>query len=152
MTPEERFKKLGLQLPSPPTPAANYVEYKIVGSLMYLAGHGPIDGTKITTGQVGADLTLEQGQAAAQLAGLSLLSTIHSSVGLNRVRGIVSLLGFVNSAPSFTEQPSVIDGCSNLLVEVWGNEGKHTRSAVGTSALPFNVAVEIEMVAELHPA
>lgn len=149
MTPEERFEKLGLKLPPAPKPAANYVELKRVGELLYLAGHGPIDGDKMTTGQLGTDLTLEQGQAAAQLTGLSLLSTIHHAVGLNGVKGIVKVLGFVNSAPTFTQQPSVVDGCSNLLVEVWGEEGKHVRSAVGVPVLPFNIAVEIEMIAQL---
>jgi enamine deaminase RidA (YjgF/YER057c/UK114 family) len=150
VTPEERIKKLGLVLPPPPAPAGAYLESKRVGRLLYLAGHGPIDGENVTTGQIGADLTLEQGVAAAQLTGLSLLSTMNAAVGLNHVEGIVSVFGLVYAVPGFTQQPTVIDGCSNLFYEVFGEDGKHTRSAIGVASLPFGIPVEIECVALLR--
>ena len=150
MTPDERLAKLGLVLPPPPQPAANYVESKQVGRMLYLAGHGPIDGDQITTGQVGGSLTLEQGVAAAELTGLSLLSTMRAAVGLDAIDAIVSVLGLVYAVPGFTEHPTVIDGCSKLFVEVFGKErGTHTRSAIGVASLPFGIPVEIECVALL---
>jgi enamine deaminase RidA (YjgF/YER057c/UK114 family) len=150
MTPEQRLKELGLTLPPPPQPAASYVESKRVGRLLYLAGHGPIDGDTVTTGQIGADLTIDQGVAAAQLTGLSLLSTMKAAVGLDRVEGIVSVLGFVYAVAGFAQQPTIIDGCSNLFHEVFGEHGRHTRSAVSAAALPFGIPVEIECVALLR--
>jgi enamine deaminase RidA (YjgF/YER057c/UK114 family) len=151
LTPEERLHKLGLVLPLPPQPAGAYLESKRVGRLLYLAGHGPIDGDTITTtGQVGGDLTLEQGVAAAQLTGLSLLSTIAADVGLNAVEGIISVLGLVYCVAGFTQHPTVIDGCSNLFHDVFGEAGKHTRSAIGVASLPFGIPVEIECVALLR--
>ena len=149
MTPEERLASLGLTLPPPPQPEANYVQSKQVGRMLYLAGHGPIDGDKPTTGQVGGNLTIEQGVAAAELTGLSLLSTMQAAVGLDAVEGIVSVLGFVYAVPLFTQHPTVIDGCSNLFVEVFGEAGKHTRSAIGVASLPFGIPVEIECTALL---
>jgi enamine deaminase RidA (YjgF/YER057c/UK114 family) len=150
LTPEERLHKLGLVLPAPPQPAGAYLESKRVGRMLYLAGHGPIDGDKITTGQIGGDLTLEQGVAAAQLTGLSLLSTMHADVGLDAVQGIISVLGLVYCVPGFTQHPTVIDGCSDLFAEVFTEDGKHTRSAIGVASLPFGIPVEIECVALLH--
>ena len=150
MTPDERLAKLGLELPPPPKPAGAYLESKRVGRMLYLAGHGPIDGDKVTTGQIGNDLTLEQGVAAAQLTGLSLLATMRAAVGLDAVEGIVSVLGLVYAVAGFTQQPAVIDGCSNLFHEVWGEHGKHTRSAIGVASLPFGIPVEIECVALLR--
>jgi enamine deaminase RidA (YjgF/YER057c/UK114 family) len=150
LTPDERIVKLGLVLPPPPTPAANYVESKRVGRMLYLAGHGPIDGPHVTKGQVGKDLNLEQAQAAAKLTGLSLLSTMRAAVGLNHIEGIVSVLGFVYAVPDYTEQPAVIDGCSNLFMEVFGESGRHTRSAIGVASLPFGIPVEIECLALLR--
>lgn len=151
MTPEERLKQLGLVLPPPPSPAANYVESKRVGKLLYLAGHGPVgpDG-KMVVGTVDSELDVGAAQQAARLTGLSLLSTMHAAVGLDSVVGVVSLLGFVNSAPGFTQQSEVIDGCSDLLVDVFGDGGRHTRSAVGVAELPFGIPVEIELVAQLR--
>lgn len=118
--------------------------------MLYLAGHGPIDGDQITVGQVGGSLTIEQGVAAAELTGLSLLSTMQAAVGLAAVEGIVSVLGLVYAVPGFTQHPTVIDGCSNLFVEVFGENGKHTRSAIGVYSLPFGIPVEIECVALLR--
>lgn len=150
MTPDERLAKLGLVLPPPPQPAADYVQYRRVGKMLYLAGHGPIDGDQITTGQVGGSLTLEQGVAAAQLTGLSLLSTMRAAVGLDAIDEMVSVLGLVYAIPGFTQHPTVIDGCSSLLVEVFGQKkGTHTRSAIGVASLPFGIPVEIECVARL---
>jgi enamine deaminase RidA (YjgF/YER057c/UK114 family) len=150
LTPDERLAKLGLVLPPPPQPAADYVQYRRVGKMLYLAGHGPIDGDQITTGQVGGSLTLEQGVAAAQLTGLSLLSTMRAAVGLDAIEEMVSVLGFVYAVPGFTQHPTVIDGCSSLLVEVFGKKkGTHTRSAIGLASLPFGIPVEIECVARL---
>jgi enamine deaminase RidA (YjgF/YER057c/UK114 family) len=150
LTPDERLAKLGLVLPPPPQPAADYVQYRRVGKMLYLAGHGPIDGDQITTGQVGGSLTLEQGVAAAQLTGLSLLSTMRAAVGLDAIEETVSVLGFVYAIPGFTQHPTVIDGCSSLLVEVFGQKkGTHTRSAIGVASLPFGIPVEIECVARL---
>jgi enamine deaminase RidA (YjgF/YER057c/UK114 family) len=150
LTPDQRFAKLGLVLPPAPTPAGAYLESKRVGNLLYLAGHGPVDGSNITTGVVGKDMTTAQAAAAAQLTGLSLLATMRAAVGLDAVAGILSVHGFVNCVPWFTDQPSVIDGCSNLLLEVFGEDGKHVRSALGVSSLPFGIPVEIECVAILH--
>lgn len=118
--------------------------------MLYLAGHGPIDGDQVTTGQVGGSLTLEQGVAAAQLTGLSLLATMRAAVGLDAIDKIVSVLGFVYAVPGFTQHPTVIDGCSSLFVEVFGGrKGTHTRSAIGVASLPFGIPVEIECVARL---
>jgi enamine deaminase RidA (YjgF/YER057c/UK114 family) len=150
LTPDERIAKLGLVLPPPPAPAGAYLESKRLGRMLYLAGHGPIDGSKITTGTVGKDMTTEQAAAAAQLTGLSLLSTMRAAVGLDAVEGIVSVFGLVNCVPWFTDQPAVIDGCSNLFFEVFGEGGKHTRSAIGVASLPFGIPVEIECVALLR--
>lgn len=150
MTPDERLAKLGLVLPPPPEPAADYVQYRRVGRMLYLAGHGPIDGDQITTGQVGGSLTLQQGVAAAELTGLSLLSTMRAAVGLDAIDEMVSVLGFVYAVPGFTQHPTVIDGCSRLLVEVFGEKrGMHTRSAIGVASLPFGIPVEVECVARL---
>ena len=118
--------------------------------MLYLAGHGPVDGSNIITiGVVGKDMTAAQAAAAAQLTGLSLLSTMKAAVGLDAIAGIVSVHGFVNCVPWFTEQPSVIDGCSNLFLAVFGDPGKHVRSALGVASLPFGIPVEIECVALL---
>ncbi len=152
LTPDERLASLGLTLPPPPSPlpGADYIESKRVGRLLYLAGHGPIDGDQMTTGQIGGSLTIEQGIAAAELTGLSLLSTMRAAVGLDAVHGIVSVLGFVYAVPGFTDHPTIINGCSSLLVEVFGENGKHTRSAIGVASLPSGIPVEIECVALLR--
>jgi enamine deaminase RidA (YjgF/YER057c/UK114 family) len=145
------IKIRNIKLIPPTQPIANYVKYVQVGNLVFLSGHGPEkpEGGQVL-GKLGKDLTLEEGQAAARLTGISLLSTLKGYLGdLNKVKRIVKVLGLVNSTAEFTQQPFVMNGFSNLMVEVFGNRGKHARSAVGTNALPNNFAVEIEMIVEL---
>ena len=149
--PEARIKELGIQLIKPTPPIANYVKAVRVGNLVYLSGHGPDKPEGgVVTGKVGSDLTLEQGRDAARLAGISLLSTLKAEIGdLNKVKRIVKVMGMVNSVPTFDKHPAVINGFSDLMVEVFGENGKHARSAVGMASLPNNIAVEIEMIVEL---
>jgi len=149
--PEARIKELGIQLIKPTPPIANYVKAVRVGNLVFLSGHGPDKPEGgVVTGKVGSDLTLEQGRDAARLTGISLLSTLKAEIGdLNKVKRIVKVLGMVNSVPTFDKHPAVINGFSDLMVEVFGENGKHARSAVGMSSLPNNIAVEIEMIVEL---
>jgi enamine deaminase RidA (YjgF/YER057c/UK114 family) len=123
------------------------------GNLVFLAGHGPLraDGTYVT-GRLGADLTVEEGYEAARLTGVALLASLKQEIGdLDRVRRVVRVTGMVNSTADFTEQPQVINGCSDLLVELFGERGKHSRSAVGMASLPVDIAVEISMVVEVSP-
>ena len=152
LSPEENLKKLGVELPQPSKPVANYVKYVRTGNLIYLSGHGPTknDGTNIT-GKVGKDLTIEQGYEAARVTGISLLATLKEAVGdLKKVKRIVKVLGMVNCTETFSDQPKVINGFSDLMVAVFGDKGKHARSAVGMYALPNNIAVEIEMIVEVE--
>ena len=152
ISPEEKLKEMGIELPQPSKPVANYVKYVRTGNLIYLSGHGPTknDGTNIT-GKVGKDLTLDQGYEAAKVTAISLLATLKEAVGdLKKVKRIVKALGMVNCTETFTEQPKVINGFSDLMVAVFGDKGKHARSAVGMYALPGNIAVEIEMIAEVE--
>jgi enamine deaminase RidA (YjgF/YER057c/UK114 family) len=150
---EERIAALGLVLPDPPLPRANYVSAVRTGSLLFLAGHGPYrpDGS-MTQGKVGAELSLEEGRDAARLVALNLLATVRRELGsLDRVVRVVKVLGMVNGAAGFVSSPEVINGCSDLLVEVFGPSiGPHARSAVGVGELPFNIAVEIEMICEVE--
>jgi enamine deaminase RidA (YjgF/YER057c/UK114 family) len=152
-TAEEKMKALGLQLPAASKPIANYVKYVRTGNLIFLAGHGPTkaDGTNIA-GKVGKDLTIEQGYEAAKVAALSLIATLKDALAgdLNKVKRIVKVNGYVNCLPDFTEQPKVINGCSDLLVQIFGEKGKHARAAMGMVALPSNIAVEIEMIVEVE--
>jgi len=151
-TPEEKIKALNISLPAPSSPVANYVKYVRTGNLIFLSGHGPAkaDGTYIT-GKLGRDLSIEEGYAAAKQTGISLLATLKSAVGdLSKVKRIVKVLGMVNGTDSFTDQPKVINGFSDLMVAVFGDKGKHARSAVGMASLPMNMAVEIEMVVEVE--
>jgi 6-phosphogluconolactonase len=151
VNPEERIKKLTIQLIPVVPPIANYVKQVQVGKLVYLSGHGPDKpGGGQMYGHLGKDVTIEEGQLAARLTGISMLSTLKSYIGdLNKVKRIVKVLGLVNSEPTFTQQPMVMNGFSNLMVEVFGERGKHARSAVGVAALPNNISVEIEMIVEL---
>ena len=153
LSPEQRLDELGIQLPDPPAPVANYVGAVQTGNLVFLAGHGPLlpDGNYIT-GKLGRDLTLEEGYAAARQTGIALLATLKREIGdLSRVTRIVKVNGMVNATPDYTEQPNVINGCSDLLVEVFGPEiGKHARAAVGMNSLPIGIAVEIEMIVEVR--
>jgi enamine deaminase RidA (YjgF/YER057c/UK114 family) len=149
---EKKLKELGIQLISPTKPIANYVKAVRTGNLVFLSGHGPskADGTLIT-GKVGKELSTEQGAEAARLTAISLLSTLKAEIGdLNKVKRIVKVLGMVNCTESFTDQPKVMNGFSDLMVQVFGEKGKHARSAVGMYALPSNMAVEIEMIVEIE--
>lgn len=152
MTHENRFLALQLDLPKAPKPVAVYKPVLVVQGLAYVSGHGPVqlDGSLIR-GRVGADLTLEEGHAAARQVGLAILATLREQFGsLDRIRRIVKLLGMVNSAPDFYEHPKVINGCSELFAQVFGEDaGIGARSAVGMGPLPGNIAVEIEAIFEL---
>ena len=145
-TPEEKIKQLGLSIPEVSQPIANYVKWKQVGNLLYLAGSGP----KIY-GKVGADLSVEQGYEAARATGLEIIAVLKAATGdLSRIKQFIKVLGMVNATPEFTAQPAVINGFSDLMVEVFGEKGKHARSAVGVGSLPNNMAVEIEVIVELE--
>lgn len=150
--PEARMVELGLVLPELPAPVANYVRAVRTGNLVFLAGHGPArpEGGYVT-GKFPTDLTVEEGQAAARLTGLALLASLKAEIGsLDRVRRIVKVTGMVNSAPAFTEQHLVMNGFSDLMVEIFGDHGKHARAAVGMASLPIGLAVEIEMIVEVE--
>ncbi len=152
MGAEVRLKQLGIELPTPPAPLANYVRAVRVGNLLFLAGHGPHakDGKIAYVGKLGRDLSIEEGQQAARLVGLNLLASTREALGsLDRVKRVVKVLGMVNSADGFGDQPKVINGFSDLMVEVFGDAGRHARSAVGMAALPFGISVEIEMILEV---
>jgi enamine deaminase RidA (YjgF/YER057c/UK114 family) len=145
---EARLKELGIELPEPVSPVATYVRYVQTGNLLLISGTGPSN--TAPKGKLGSDLTIEQGQAVAREVGLQIISTIKAALGdLDRVNRILKVLGMVNSAPDFTDHPKVINGCSDLFVEVFGEKGRHTRSAVGFVALPTNIAVEIECMVEV---
>jgi enamine deaminase RidA (YjgF/YER057c/UK114 family) len=149
---EARLKEMGIELPPAVKPVANYVPAVRTGNLIFLSGHGPFkeDGSLIT-GKVGADLTIEQGYETARRVAIGLLGSMKAVIGdLDRVSRFVKLLGFVNCTPEFPDQPKVINGASDFFVEVFGDKGKHARSAVGTNALPLNIAVEIEMIVEVE--
>ncbi len=153
MTPYERLSQLGLSLMSAAAPAANYVPCAISGSMLYLSGQGPRepDGS-LHTGKVGADVTREEAYAHARLTGLNLLAVAHAALGdLGRVRRVVKVLGMVNAVPDFGDHPEVINGCSDLFVNVFGEAGRHARSAVGMGSLPRNITVEIEAIFEIAP-
>jgi enamine deaminase RidA (YjgF/YER057c/UK114 family) len=147
-TPEERLAALGLTLPVAPTPMGNYVPYRLTGNLLYLSGQGPrlADGG-FMVGRLGKDASIEQGYEAARLTGLQLLAIVKAALGeLTRVEAVVKLLGMVNAEPDFGDHPKVINGCSDLLVEVFGDAGRHARSAVGMGSLPNGIMVEIEAI------
>ena len=148
---ETRLAELGIELPEAKGPAANYVSAVLSGNLLFLAGKGPYkpDGG-MHTGIVGQDDTVEESYGHARLTGLHLLATIKAEIGnLDRIVRIVKVLGMVNAVPGFTQQPEVINGCSDLLVEVLGERGRHARSAVGVGSLPRNITVEIEAIVEV---
>ena len=153
MSIEQRVTELGLDLPPPPNSAGNYLPGVQVGNLLFLSGCGPMraDGSTVT-GKVGIDLDVDQAYAAARLAGLAMLARIRQVAGsLDRVQRVVKVLGMVNSARDFAEQPRVVNGFSDLMVEVFGEPGRGARAAVGMAALTSRMAVEIEMVLELKP-
>jgi enamine deaminase RidA (YjgF/YER057c/UK114 family) len=146
MSAEARLKELGIVLPSLGTPVANYLPYRLVGNILYLAGQGPRDEHgKQLTGKLGKDISVEEGYRRAWLVGLGLLAAMRDALGsLDRVDYIVKLLGMVNAVPDFNDSPKVINGCSDLFVEVFGDAGRHARSAVGNVMLPNQISVEIE--------
>jgi enamine deaminase RidA (YjgF/YER057c/UK114 family) len=146
MSAEARLKELGIVLPSLGTPVANYLPYRIAGNILYLAGQGPRDESgKQLTGKLGKDISVEEGYRRARLVGLGLLAAMRDALGsLDRVDYIVKLLGMVNAVPDFNDSPKVINGCSDLFVEVFGDAGRHARSAVGNVMLPNQISVEIE--------
>lgn len=151
MNAEQRIKDLALELPAPPGSAGNYLPGVQVGSLLFLSGAGPRrpDGSAIT-GKLGAELDVAQGYAAARIAGIAMLARLRQVLGsLDRVQRVVKVVGMVNAAPDFAEQPKVIDGFSDLMVEVFGEMGRGARAAVGMAALTGRMAVEIEMVVEV---
>jgi enamine deaminase RidA (YjgF/YER057c/UK114 family) len=153
MKPEERIKELNLQLPPAPAPGGVFKPVSVVGNLAYISGHAPIraDGSLIT-GRVGADLDVEAGYAAARQVGLTILATLRAHLGsVDSVKRVIKTLGMVNCTPDFTDHPKVINGYSELFAEVFGaDSGVGARSAVGMSSLPGNMAVEIEVIFELH--
>jgi len=148
---EKKLKELGISLPAPPKPVANYVTAVRTGNLFFVAGHGPYnDGKTIISGKLGKDLTVEEGYKTARNVALNCLASIKATLGdLNKVKRVVKLLGMVNCAEDFKDQPKVINGASDLLVEVFGEAGKHARSAVGMQSLPNGIPVEIEMILEV---
>lgn len=149
---DDQLEKLGLKLPELPRPVAEYVPAKRVGNLVFCSGQGPIkEGKPVYVGKVGSERTLKEGYQAAQLCALNCLMAIKSVIGsLDKVEEIIKVRGFVNSAPSFEKQPEVINGASELLVKLFGERGQHARSALGTSILPGNITVELEMVVEVQ--
>ncbi|WP_102224114.1 RidA family protein [Acidimangrovimonas sediminis] len=151
-TIETRLADLGLTLPDAPAPAANYVPYVRSGDLLHVSGQISADENGLITGKVGRDLTTEEAAAAAKRCALSLLAQVRAACegDLERLVRVVKLTGFVNSVPEFTEQPKVVNGASDLLVEVLGDKGRHARSAVSAGALPMGVAVEIDGVFEIR--
>ena len=149
---EQRLAELGLELPSVFPPAGSYLGCVVDGDLVYVGGHGPVNDAGVIRGKVGGDLSLEQGREAARMTALSILATLSQELGsLDRIARIIKVFGMVNVAPGFNQTPAVIDGCSDLLLDVFGEAGRHTRSAVGLAELPFDIAVEIEVVARLRP-
>ena len=153
MSAEGRIKELGLTLPDPPKPGGNYVPAVRVGNLLFLSGHGPsrVEGKPSARGKVGRDLSTEDGYKVAREVGVNLLGTARAQLGsLDKVKRIVKVLGMVNSAEGFGEQPKVINGFSDLMVEVFGEQGRHARSAVGMAELPSGIPVEIEMILEVE--
>ncbi|MCB2001074.1 MAG: RidA family protein [Burkholderiaceae bacterium] len=150
-TPYDRLKELGLELPTAATPMANYVPFQLVNGFLYLSGQGPrnADG-QLATGKVGAEVSVEDAYLHAQLTGLNLLAVAHLALGdLARIRHVVKVLGMVNAVPTFGEHPKVINGCSDLFVNVLGDAGRHARSAVGMGSLPGNISVEIEAIMQV---
>ncbi|MDQ0506921.1 RidA family protein [Xanthobacter agilis] len=148
---EQKLAELGLTLPTPNPPLANYVPVVRTGNLLFISGQVSIDAAgKIITGKLGGGVDIATGQAAAKLCAINLLAQTKATIGdLDKVVRVVKLVAFVNSTPDFVDQPKVVNGCSDLLVDVLGDKGRHARSAVGIAALPFDAAVEVEAVIEV---
>lgn len=148
--PEARLRELGVELHAPGAPMANYVKAVRAGNLLFLSGHGPCIGADCTVGKVPTDLSVEEGYAAARATAVDILSTLKGELGdLRRVRRIVKVLGMVNSTPDFGQQPAVMNGASDLFVAVFGDRGRHARSAVGVASLPNGITVEIEIIVQI---
>lgn len=153
MQTEAHMNELGIKIPSVPPPAGNYVHAVRTGNLLYLSGKGPYneDGSRPKTGKVGKDITTEDAYQQARSVGLTLIAVMKDALGdLDKVKRIVKVLGMVNCAPDFGDQPKVINGCSDLFVEVFGERGRHARSAVGMGGLPGQIACEIEVIVEVE--
>lgn len=150
---EARLAELGVTLGDATAPAANYVPFVQVGDTLFVSGQISMENGAMLTGRVGADLSVEEGAAAAKVCAINLLAQVKAACGgdLDKLVRVVKLTGFVNSTPDFTDQPKVINGCSDFLVEALGDAGRHARSAVSAGALPFNVAVEIEGIFQIKP-
>ena len=150
---EKKIKELGIELITPPKPVANYVGSIRTGTLVYLSGHIPKPASgELISGKLGKDLTVEEGSEAARNCGIAILSTLKEELGdLTKVVRIVKVTGYVNSSPDFIDQSKVVNGFSDLMVEVFGERGKHTRAAIGMASLPLGAAVEIEMIVEARP-
>jgi enamine deaminase RidA (YjgF/YER057c/UK114 family) len=151
-TPEENLKNLKIQLPSASAPVASYVNGVRTGNLIFLAGKGPRkENGEYITGKVGDSLSIQQGYEAARLTGINQLAVLKEMLGdLSKVKRIVKVNGYVNSRSNFFNQPQVINGYSDLMIQVFGEKGKHARTAIGVNALPMNIAVEVEMVVEVE--
>jgi enamine deaminase RidA (YjgF/YER057c/UK114 family) len=148
---EKRLAELGIVLPAFPKPMANYVPFTISGNLLFISGQGPRTADqRFMTGKVGRDITVEEAYAHARLVGINLLAVVYHALGaLDAVRRVIKLTGFVNATDDFRDHPKVINGCSDLLVDVFGDVGRHARSAIGVSSLPENITVEIEAIFEI---
>ena len=151
MTIDERLTQLGIQLPKAAAPVASYVPVVTVGQMAYVSGQLPFIDGELVTGRLGENVDLELGMRAARACGLMILAQLKAALGsLEKVERIVKLGGFVNSAGSFTDQPKVVNGCSDLMVDVFGEAGKHARSAVGVPVLPLGAAVEVDAIAAVR--
>ncbi len=148
---EKRLEELGIEVKEAVAPVANYVSVQRAGDLLFLSGAGPVRGGKASmTGRVGEGVSVEQGYAAAREGAVNLICALKGALGdLDRVEQIVKLVGFVNAAPGFEAQPQVVNGASDLLVEVFGDKGRHARSAVGVASLPLNIPVEVEIIVKV---
>ncbi len=152
MTAEQRLREMAIELPAAPVPAASYLSCVRTGNLVFVSGQGTGFNGKRIQGRVGADLSQEEGYAAARVCALNLLAQLRAFLGsLDCVKRVVNLRGYVNCAPDFTAQPYVINGASDLMEEVFGEAGRHSRTAIGAGSLPNNIAVEVELVVEVCP-
>jgi enamine deaminase RidA (YjgF/YER057c/UK114 family) len=150
---DKKLAELGIELPVPAKPVANYVPWVRTGNLVFISGQGPMaDGKLIHTGILGGGVSVEDGVKSARLCAINVIAQLRDALGgdLDRVRRVVKLVGFVNASPSFTEHPKVINGASDLMVEVFGDKGRHARSAVGSPSLPFAISVEVEAIIEVE--
>ncbi|HVY89349.1 MAG TPA: RidA family protein [Hyphomonadaceae bacterium] len=151
MSVMERLKVAGVNLPEPRAPVANYVPYVITGKLLFISGQVSAGADGLVKGRLGEDMTLEHGQAAARICAINLIAQMKAALGdLERVKRVVKLGGFVSCTPSFTDIPKVVNGCSDLMVEAFGDKGKHARSAVACPVLPMGAAVEVDAVVEFE--